>query len=171
MDLFDTIRERRSIRSYVDREVEEEALGQVLEAGRLAPSAGNRQEWKFVVVRDPALREQLSEAARGQRFVAEAPVVIAACSADHDHVMTCGHASFLIDVAIAVDHMTLAARALGLGTCWVGAFDQHKVRSILGIPDSVQIVQLLPLGYPTDWPEAKSRKDLEECVCYDGWQD
>lgn len=170
MDVMEAIRSRRSVRSYADHAVAQDDLQQVLEAGRLAPSASNRQEWKFVVVRDAALREQLAEAARGQRFVAEAPVVIAACAVEHDHVMSCGHPSFLVDVAIAIDHMTLAARALGLGTCWIGAFDQDKVRQVLGIPADVEVVELLPLGYPTEWPDAKPRKDLQEIVSYDGWE-
>jgi len=169
MDVMQAIRQRRSVRLYEDRAVEEEKLQQVLEAGRLAPSARNMQEWKFVVVRDEALRQKLAEAASGQRFVAEAPVVIVACAAEHDHIMSCGHPSHLIDVAIAVDHMTLAARALELGTCWIGAFDQDKVRRILGIPDTVEVVALLPLGYPGRWPEARPRKSLEEIVCYDTW--
>lgn len=171
METMKTIRARRSVRSYEDREVEQEKLDQVLEAGRLAPSAGNRQEWKFVVVRDAGLREQLVAAARGQEFVGQAPVVIAACAADTEHVMTCGFPSFVVDLSIAIDHMTLAARELGLGTCWIGAFEQDKVRGILGIPQSVQIVGLLPLGYPTDWPPARERQSIDDIVCYDRWED
>lgn len=171
MDVMEAIRQRRSVRSYEDREVEEEVLKQVMEAGRLAPSARNLQEWKFVVVRDKALREKLVDAAGGQQFVGEAPVVIVACAVEHDHVMSCGHPSHLIDVAIAIDHITLAACELGLGTCWIGAFDQRKVRDILGIPDSVEVIELLPMGYPTAWPDARLRKPFGEVVCYDGWQD
>jgi nitroreductase len=171
MDVFEAIKARRSIRSYQDREVEEEKLTQVLEAGRLAPSASNRQEWKFVVVRDKGLRKKLAEAARGQAFVGEAPVVIVACAAEHAHVMSCGHPSHLVDVTIAIDHMTLAARELALGTCWIGAFDQPKVRDILGIPGTVEVIGLLPLGYAKSWPGAKPRRALEEVVCYDRWQD
>ncbi len=171
MDVFEAIGQRRSVRSYEDREVEEEKLHQVLEAGRLAPSANNRQEWKFVVVRDGELRRRLVDAACGQQFVGEAPVVIAACAVEHDHTMPCGHRSFLIDLAIAIDHMTLAARALGLGTCWIGAFDQQKTRDVLGIPDGVQVVELLPLGYPTSWPDARPRKSMDEVACFDSWQD
>jgi len=169
MDLFDVIARRRSVRSYEDRAVEDDKLAQVLEAARLAPSAGNRQEWRFVVVRDAELRRKLMEAARGQQFVGDAPVVIAACAPEHGHVMSCGHPSFLVDVSIALEHIALAARALGLGTCWVGAFEQRLVRDALGIPDSVEVVQLMALGYPTDWPDPKDRKDMDEIVCYDRW--
>ncbi|MFO7956597.1 MAG: nitroreductase family protein [Candidatus Brocadiia bacterium] len=169
MDVFEAIQQRRSVRSWKNEPVEDEKLEQVLEAGRLAPSASNRQEWRFVVVRDPELRRELIEAANGQDFVGEAPVVIAACAVEHDHIMSCEHPCFLIDLAIAVDHMTLAARELGLGTCWIGAFKQEKVREVLGIPDTVEVVSLLPMGYPTAWPDPKPRKPKDEAVCYDGW--
>jgi len=171
MDVFEAIKTRRSVRSYQDRPVGEEELKRVMEAARLAPSASNRQEWKFVAVRDKKLREELAEAAHGQEFVAQAPVVIVACAVAHDHLMPCGHPSHLVDVSIAIDHITLAARELGLGTCWVGAFDQAQVRKILGIPASVQVIELLPLGYPTGWPAARPRKSLAEIVCYNKWQD
>jgi nitroreductase len=124
-----------------------------------------------VVVRDRELRARLATAARDQQFVAEAPVVIAACAVDHDHVMTCGHPSWVVDVAIAIDHMTLAAWELGLGTCWIGAFDQQKVRDALGIPKTVEVIELLPLGYPTDVPGPKPRKEMPDVVCYDTWED
>ncbi len=169
MDLFDVVSQRRSVRSYEDREVEEDKLAQVLEAARLAPSAGNRQEWRFVVVRDPELRAGLMAAARNQQFVGDAPVVIAACAPEHQYVMSCGHPSFLIDVSIALEHIALAARALGLGTCWVGAFEQRLVRDVLDIPDSVEVVQLMALGYPTDWPDQRDRRETDEIVCYDRW--
>jgi nitroreductase len=169
MDTMEAIRLRRSVRSYLAKGVEEEKLQQVLDAGRLAPSAGNRQEWQFVVVQDAELRAGLKDAARGQQFVADAPVVIVACAPEHDHVMRCGHPSFLIDVAIALQNMALAARALGLGTCWVGAFDQSMVRGLLGIPASVQVVELLALGYPTEWPEERSRRSLAEIAFHDRW--
>ncbi|MGD2175716.1 MAG: nitroreductase family protein [Candidatus Brocadiaceae bacterium] len=169
MEVFEAIKRRRSVRSYRDTDVEQEKLEQVLEAGRLAPSASNRQEWRFVVVRDAELRRQLIDAANGQQFVGQAPVVIVACAAEHDHLMPCGHPSFLVDVAIAIDHMTLAARELGLGTCWIGAFDPAEVRRILGIPDTVEVVELLPLGYPTDWPEPRARMGRDDIIYRDRW--
>lgn len=148
--------------------MDDETLNVVLEAGRLAPSARNMQDWKFIVVRDPALRRRLSEAARGQSFVGQAPVVIAACGTS-DLVMTCGQPAYSIDVSIAVDHMTLAAFSLDLGTCWIGAFYEDRVKQILGIPDQVRVVALLPLGYPEEQPAARPRKSLSEIVSYDSW--
>ena len=171
MDTMETIRERRSIRQYEDRPVEDEKLQQVMEAARLAPSAGNRQEWKFVVVRDPELRSQLVGAARDQQFVAEAPVCIAACAQAHGYVMSCGYASHTIDLAIALDHIQLAARALGLGTCWLGAFEQDKVRHVLGIPATIEVVGLMPLGYPAEWPGPRDRRSYDDVVSFDTWQD
>ncbi len=169
MDMLECIRGRCSVRSYSDTDVEDDALGQVLEAARLAPSASNRQPWKFVVVRDSRLRRRISDAAGGQRFLAAAPVAIAACATSTDHIMPCGHPSHLVDLAITIDHMTLAARALGLGTCWIGAFDQQAVKNLLGVPDEATVVALLALGHPTLWPTARSRKPLEEIVCYERW--
>ncbi len=170
MDVMEAIRKRRSTRGFLDRDVEEEKLNAVLEAGRLAPSAHNGQEWKFVVVRDKDLREKLSKAAKGQRFVAEAPVVIAACAVETEKVMSCGQLAYPIDIAIAVDHMTLKAVEEGLGTCWIGAFYEDQVKPVLGIPDDVKVVVLLPLGYPASAPSGYNRKPLEEIVCYDGWE-
>jgi nitroreductase len=170
MDVMEAIRRRRSIRSYAGREVEDEKLNAVLEAGRLAPSANNRQEWKFVVVKDKALRGKLSDAAKGQRFVAEAPVVIVACAVETEKVMSCGQLAYPIDLAIAVDHMTLKAVEEGLGTCWIGAFYEDKVKSAIGIPENVKIVALLPLGYPASVSSNYMRKPLDEIVCYEMWE-
>ena len=170
MDVYDSIRIRKSVRSYLDRPVEKEKLDRVLNAVRLAPSAGNRQEWRFVVVSDPEKRRRLAEEAAGQRFIADAPIVIAACAETDGKIMRCGQACYPIDVAIAIDHLTLAAVAEGLGTCWIGSFDPDTVRQILGIPEEIVVVELLPLGYPKD-PEsiAKSRLPVETVVRYEKW--
>ncbi|HEX9934437.1 MAG TPA: nitroreductase family protein [bacterium] len=169
MDVFDAIRSRRSIRIYSTRPVERGTLETVLEAARLAPSANNRQEWRFVVVQDQETRHKLAIAAKGQGFVGEAPVVIACCAVESGHVMTCGQSAYTIDLAIAIDHITLAARALDLGTCWVGAFYEERVRNVLGIPDSIRVVGLLTLGYPRENPAPRPRKKLEDIVAYETW--
>ena len=170
MDVHEAIRTRKSVRSYLDRAVEADKLQRVLEAARLAPSANNRQEWRFVVVTDPAVRRRLADEAAGQRFVGEAPVVIAACAETDRHNMRCGLPCYLLDVAIAIDHLTLAAAAEGLGTCWIGAFDPQKTREILGIPADVEVVELLPLGYPRDpKPAGKSRLPLDTIVHRERW--
>lgn len=171
MELWEAIRQRRSIRKYKDQPVEEEKLNRVLEAGRLAPSAGNRQEWRYVIVRDEATRRKLAEAANGQQFVAEAAAVIACCAVGTDHVMSCGQSSYPIDVAISVDHMTLAAVEEGLGTCWIGAFKEPAVKALLGIPEEVRVVELLTLGYPDTEPKPRQRKPVNEIVCYERWSE
>lgn len=169
MNILEAIRKRRSIRTYQNKAVEPEKLNRVLEAARLAPSASNRQEWRFVVVQTKSIREQLMKAASNQKFVAQAPVVIAACADTDKHVMRCGQLCYPIDVAIAVDHMTLQAVEEGLGTCWIGAFDQAEVKRILDIPERVQIVSLLTLGYPAITPTPSPRKKLEEIVMHEKW--
>lgn len=169
MDVMEAIRKRHSIRSYEDKEVEEEKLNLILEAGRLAPSASNRQEWRYIVVRDKQTRQKLVDAAAGQAFVGEAPVVIACCAQTDGHIMRCGQPCYPIDVAISIDHMTLKAVEEGLGTCWIGAFNEAKAKEILGVPDEIRIVELLTLGYPTQIPEGKARKELGELVKYERW--
>lgn len=172
MDVFDAIQQRFSVREYLDRPVEEEKLHRVLEAARLAPSGGNRQPWAFIVVRDAALRQQLTAAAKGQAFVGQAPVVLVACATDPGSVMSCQVEAYAVNVAIAVDHMTLQAVEEGLGTCWIGAFDQQAVKDLLGIPEGVKVVALLPLGYPAvSPPAAKSRRSQDEIVMYDRWRE
>ena len=160
MKVMEAIEKRRSIRDYDDRSVPEEKLNRVLEAARLSPSASNRQDRKFVVVRDEACRRRLAEAAFGQVHVAQAPIVIAAVSTRPRYVMACGVPSSPVDLAIAVDHMTLAAVDEGLGTCWIGAFYQDKVRSLLEIPEEHTVVALLTLGFPRTTPPTTPRKAL-----------
>jgi len=170
MDVFEAIQTRRSVRSYLNRAVEDDVLNRVLEAARLAPSASNRQEGRYVAVRDRETLHLLSIAAEGQGFVAEAAAVIACCAAESSHVMSCGQPSYTVDVSIAADHMTLAAQSLGLGTCWIGAFDEDRVRGILRIPGSVRVVVLLALGYPKHPAGPRPRKPLNEIVHYEKWK-
>ena len=167
MDVFDVIKERRSVRAYTDEPVEKEKLDKIFKAARLAPSAANYQEWRFVVVTEKSKREALMVAANNQKFVAEAPVVIACCAETDGHKMRCGEACYPIDVAIAIDHITLAAVALGLGTCWIGSFYPEQVREILNIPQKIRVVELLTLGYPADSPREKNRKPIDEIVHYE----
>jgi nitroreductase len=167
MNVAEAIASRRSVRAFKSSAVEEEKLKRVLEAGRLSPSARNMQDRKFVVVRDKSTREKLMKAAKNQTFIAQAPVVIVACGTIADYVMSCGQLSCPIDVSIAVDHMTLQAVEEGLATCWVCAFSEPDVRKILGIPDTVRVVTLLPMGYPAEKPAARPRNPSEEFVCFE----
>ncbi len=171
MDVMEAIRTRRSVRSYEDRPVEDEKLAVVLEAGRLAPSANNRQEWRFVVVRNAATRAKLMAAAKNQSFVGEAPVIIACCAETDDSIMTCGQLSYPIDVAIAIDHMTLKATEEGLGTCWIGAFFEDQAKAALGVPQEIRVVEMLALGYTKHGATGrpKHRKAMEEIVHWEKW--
>lgn len=168
MEVFEAIKNRYSCRSYKAEAVPEEKLKKVLEAARLSPSAHNSQERKFIVVKDSEKRKEVSEAA-GQGFIAQAPVVIAAVGLEPEHIMPCGTPAYAVDLAIAVDHMTLAAVEQELGTCWIGAFNQEEVKKVLGIPKEYKVVVLLPLGFPADKPGLKTRKNLEEIISTDSF--
>jgi nitroreductase len=170
MDVMDAIRARFSVRSFKHYDIEDSKLERVMEAARLAPSARNLQEWRFVVVRNEETREALSEAANGQRFLAEAPAVIVGCAITSEHVMSCGLHCFPIDVSIAMAYMTLAAVEEGLGTCWVGAFSEERVHDVLGIPREVIIVGLLPIGYPDAEAPPKKRLPLNEIMMLEEWR-
>ncbi len=163
MDVFEAIKSRRSIRAYKDEPVPEEALSQVLEAARVAPTASNRQEYKFIVVKDEATRKALVPACNNQGFVGEAGVVIVGCTTNPSRKYA------KVDVAIALDHMTLTAHALGLGTCWIGAFSEEEVKKVLGIPEDVSVICLLPLGIPSKPGVPRSRKTKEELFPLDKW--
>ena len=168
MTVQEAIRKRYSCRAYLDRPIEQEKLTQILEAARLAPSAKNLQDWRFVLVTDKAVKLKLAQAANNQMFIAQAAVVIVACS-NSDHVMRCGQKIAPIDVAIALEHICLQATELGLATCWIGSFYPEKVRTILGIPDDIEIIELMSLGYPADRPGQTRRKPVENIVCYEEW--
>jgi nitroreductase len=170
LSVMEAIRTRKSVRTYLEKPVEEEKLNRVLEAGRLAPSASNRQEWRFVIVREGATRKALAEVAGRQAFIGEAPVILVACADTDGHMMNCGQPCYPIDVAIALDHMTLAAVEQGLGTCWIGNFDENKVKTILGIPEKIRVVELMPLGYPANASAVdKKRLPFEQIVKFDHW--
>ncbi len=170
MDVLSAIKGRRSIRQYSSRPVEDEKLAKVLEAARLSPSASNRQSWKFVVVKDEKTREKLTEAAGRQSFVGQAPIIIAACGTDPDGIMMCGQHRHTIDLSIATAYMILEAHEQGLGTCWLGSFDEKKVKEILGIPEGTRVVAVTPLGYPAEDPAARPRKRLDDIVCYERYK-
>ncbi len=172
MDLMEAIKTRRSVRRYKSVPVPESLLKDVLNAARLAPSACNSQPWKFVVARDEETKLKLAAASNGQKFIAQAPIILVACGIPDDAFPTAGGymSSHVIDVSIAVDHLTLAAQAAGLGTCWIASFKEDKVREILGIPEDVRVVALTPLGFPDEMPERTPRKRIEELVVYDRYQ-
>lgn len=170
MDFLELVRSRSSVRSYVPRPVEQDVLDRILEAVRMAPSGSNRQPWRFVVVRDSHTRARLSVACANQRFIASAPVVIAGVGLMPERVMRCGVPGDPVDLAIAMEHLALAAATEGLGTCWIGAFSQDQVREVLSIPSTVKVIGLMTLGYPAGPPRRTARKPLSDIVCYETWE-
>jgi nitroreductase len=169
MTILEAIRKRYSCRAYVDKPIEQEKLDQIFEAARLAPSAKNLQDWRFVVVKDKEKKIQVAATTNHPEVFGKAGVVIAACSNSKD-VMRCGQAVAPIDVAIALEHISLQATDLGLATCWIGSFEPDKVREILGIPQDIAIIELMALGYPADKAKKPSREPIDNIVCYDKWQ-
>jgi nitroreductase len=147
--------------------VPEQKLNRVLEAARMAPTGGNRQEFKLVVVKDAEARSRLMEASGGQRHVGQAPIVIAAVAIAPERMMLCDVPAYAVDIAIVVDHMTLAATNEGLSTCWIGAFKQEMAREILKIPQNHTVAALLTLGLAAGEGRPKTRKPLNEIVCFD----
>ena len=169
MDVFEAIRTRRSIRSFESTPIPEEKVMRILEAGRLAPSAGNVQPWHFIVVRDAEKRNRLSKG-RWAKFLAEAPLVIVGCGDERASPRW-----FMVDVAIAMQNMVLGAIGEGLGTCWVGSFNEEEVKELLKIPENYRVVALLAMGYPREKLDItgkilhiiRRRKRLSEIVSFE----
>lgn len=174
MSFLKLAKKRYSVRSFKDKPVAEEVLIEILEAGRVAPSAVNFQPVQFIVIRERELREQVC-GTYGGAWIAKAPVIIAICG---DHRKSWRRADGKdhcdIDAAIAVDHLTLAATDLGLGTCWVCAFNSMACHRVLKLPAHLEVIALLPLGYPAEEDverkAVKKRKSLAEIVHWDGFE-
>ena len=169
MAVLDVIRRRYSCRAYQDKSIERDKLDCILEAARLAPSAKNTQDWRFVVVMDRDTRRKVATATNRPEVFEKAGAIIAACS-NSNEVMRCGQAIGPIDIAIALEHICLQAADLGLGTCWIGSFDSDKVRQILAIPEDIAIIELMAVGYPADSKSEPKREPMEKIVCYDKWR-
>lgn len=201
MDVAEAIRKRRSVRHYKPDKIPEDVLNRLLEALRLAPSGGNRQPLRFVVVRDKKTLAKVASACHAfpldgdehkQGWVKEAPLIIVPCgfekeasagfyAQDGRYIVSTGKvlieylykkpeerlSSVHTDLAIALDHLTLAATAEGLGTCWVGGLNGRELRRYLSIPDDLMAHLIVTVGYPVSWPEPTPRKPLEEIICYD----
>jgi nitroreductase len=185
VELMKAIKGRRSIRRYKSQPVDDKTLNTILEAARQAPSWANTQCWRFVVVRDSKLKNRLADTAievttgkpnRGGEAMRVTPVAIVACAEmrkagyykkEPGGPVTDKGDWYMYDVALAMQNLTLAAHALGLGTVHIGAFDAIKVAEILGVPQGYAVVAMTPLGYPDESPEARTRKELAEIVFYD----
>jgi nitroreductase len=169
MTVFEAIQKRYSCRAYQDKEIEKEKLDKLLEAARLAPSAKNLQDWRFIVVTDKDVKARVAEQTNRPAAFVKAPAIITGCS-NSDYIMKSGQAIAPIDVAIAFEHICLQATELGLGTCWLGAFNTEMVREILEIPADINIVELLAVGYPAETGKQNTREPMEKIVCYNKWQ-
>ncbi|MFH0847018.1 MAG: nitroreductase family protein [Chloroflexota bacterium] len=178
MELFQAIKERQSIRAYKSTPVDDATLNRILDAAHQAPSWGNSQTWRFIVVRDKGVKEQLASGVlrpgnRATEATKQAPVLVALCAELNKAGFRDGQPStnkegywFMFDAGLAMQNLMLAAKSLGLGTCCLGGFDAAKAGQILGIPEGYAVVALTPLGYPDEKPEARPRKELNELVFY-----
>ena len=166
MEFYEVVEARRSVRAYGDDPVEQDKLQRILKAARQAPSAANRQAFKFYVIRDEALRVEMLEA-YGQPWLADAPLIVCACTYPGRAWRRSDGKSYAdVDLAIAMEHLVLAAAAEGLGTCWIGAFKPDVVCRLLALPDDLEPVAMTPLGYPESLPPASPRKSLDDLVEY-----
>jgi nitroreductase len=170
MDFSALVSKRYSVRAYKPDPVEDDKLEQVLEAARLAPTAANRQPFQFIVIRTAGREAELRRIYDREWFT-RAPLVLCACGTPAQGWVrgSDGKNYTDVDVAIVMDHLILAATNLGLGTCWIAAFDPSAVREVLGLPDGVEPVVFTPLGYPADQPRPKERKSLSKLVRYERW--
>jgi nitroreductase len=169
MSFLELARKRYSVRAYKPEMVEEEKLQQVLEAARLAPTACNLQPFRLIVIHTKGREAELRRVYGSSWFV-QAPIVICVCGIPSESwVRRDGKNYCEVDVTIAMDHLILAAADLGLGTCWIGAFNPDAAREVLGLPDDVEPIAFTPLGYPADQPGNKSRNPLDELVRYEHW--
>jgi nitroreductase len=169
--VFDLIQERGSIRKYKHTPIPSSDLQTILEAARRAQSAANRQPWQFIVVTDKTLLEKLVDAAHWpdrppQSSVSTAPTVII-CLADPEMSRKVGpFDGFLTDLAIAIENMAVTAWQVGIGSCWIGAFQEDNVKTLLNIPEKLRVVSLLTLGYADEHPRPKKRKRLNDIIHY-----
>lgn len=168
MEFIDVITKRRSVRKYKSDPVSKDDIDYILEAARLAPSWANSQCWKFVVVTDQSVKDELAKA--GNSWIAKAPVIIVAC-ADPTRPGTKGDQPYyMLDIGIAMEHLILAATNKGLGTCWIGAFDENLAKKALGVPDNIRVVASTPLGYPDENPNPRPRKPIDEVRCFNKYE-
>lgn len=185
MEFENVILSRKSIRSFIDKEIPSQILGKIMEAARLSPSFQNRQCWRFIVVRNENTKKKLALKSgligKVNFFIKDAPVVVVACADPAKSGIMNDQDYYLVDVAIAFQQMMLAAWNHGIGSCWLAGFNEKKVKEILEIPNKIRIVAMSPFGYPKEkaslydkalknFAGSKKRLDLEKIICYDKWK-
>lgn len=169
-DLLDLIRRRRSVRRMTGSPLPPGTVERLFEAARLAPSWANSQCWEFIAVTDPEVRAALAGAGGPKNAMPLAPLIVVACARPQASGHRAGLDYFMLDMGIAIEHLILEATSLGLGTCWVGWFDEERVRRVLAIPPEVRVVALVPVGFPDEAPPERPRRSLEEVLAWNRWQ-
>ena len=173
MHIPDIIKDRRSIRSFLPKEISEEEVELLVEAACLAPSAGNLQPWEFIVVRNPFIKTKLVDAALGQFFISQAPVVFIVCAVPRRSGSRYGSRGMNLycyqDTAAAIQNLILTAKANGLGSCWVGAFNEKKVADALELPNDVRPIAIIPVGYPAERPKQRPRRPVYKVFHKEKW--
>ena len=171
MDLLETLKNRYSCRKYKENPPNRDVIEKILEAARIAPSAANKQPYRLIVVTAPTTRKALFAAYERDWFCA-APVIIVACGLPAESYRRAwdGQKYTWVDIGIALDHVTLAATAMGLATCWIGAFKKEIVKDVLGIPEEVEVVAMMSLGFPDDANPRRPRKDLSQLLLWEKWK-
>ncbi len=171
MELYDILVKRRSIRAYKNKPIPKEKLLKILEAARLAQSATNRQPWRFIIIRDAANRKKIAELCTGNKWAADASVILAGVAVDTNYRMGNGRPASDIDLSIALTQISLAAVDQSLGTCWIGSFKYDEAMNYLKIPKENILVGFMTLGYPDESPSPKSRKPMEEIIFHEFWDE
>lgn len=184
MNCIDVIRHRHSVRDYLPDPIPDEILSEILDAGRIAPSTQNRQPWRFVVIRDAQLKKNLAYKSGviglANTFLRQAPVIIIACADPQRDLILNQQAYYLVDTAIAFQQMVLAAWQHGIGSCWLAAFNEAKVKQVLQIPEHIRVIAMSPFGYPKDKTglfakavefiaQSHQRLTIDKIVSYDGY--
>lgn len=172
MDFDKCLKTRRSVKEYKDRKIDIKDLNDILDAARYAPSAGNLQNWRFIIVENEEKRKKLAEACLGQDFISKAPISIVVCDDPEDVVRNYGKRGKLYaiqDCAVVIQNIMLKANDVGIGSCWIGAFDEDKVRAILKIPDNIRPEAIITLGYSNEKVETPRRYDLKDLVYFEEW--
>jgi len=169
MKLSELIKTRYSCRAYKQDSISDEIIKTIFDAARFAQSASNRQEWRFVIVNDRNNINTLADKAGDQSWWKTAPVIIICCAETNNHVMRCRQAAYIVDLSIIMDQITLLAAESGLSSCWLGAFDEDKVKDICSLPKHIRVVGLITLGYPADSPREKKRLSLDQILFRNKW--
>ncbi|MFW5852787.1 MAG: nitroreductase family protein [Nanoarchaeota archaeon] len=168
MELIEGIRTRKSVKKYLDKPVPNDLIGAVVESGSMAPSSGNKQNWKFVVVKNPTTQDQIAKHCNEQYWMASAPVFIVVCSDDDTIVRFYGNRGKTVysiqNCAAAMQNMLLAAHSLGLGSCWVSEFDEVELANDIGLSSGARVQAILTLGYPTKEVHKKTFRPLKNIM-------